>query len=464
MASLHRAFPTPRSARLLVPGLVVLVTAGVLPVVARIPLADRGPTSHAAAETAAGLISLLVAYLFLGRLRPTPTLDAVCLTCAMIAFGVANLGAAAAAIDSRTRSLAFGMWAPTCGRVIGSVALVAAAFLPSRPVRSDRTPRRLLALTVGALMLVGAYVWRFPQTLPGSVGSSLADSVVAVGERASVLRPTELFLSAAFAAAAVAFARRWVAVHDEFIAWLAAACTLSAMSRFSGFLHPTVYADRLYASDVLRLFASAILLIGAARVVRTTAHAQAETARLEERRRIARDVHDGLAQELLFISKRARRSDPGALTEIASAAERGLLDSRLAIATLSQPRTEPLGRSLARLVEHIAHRTDAAVRVVVDEDADVRPQVRDAVLRIAGEAVTNAALHAHPSVILVELHRDDRVRLRISDDGVGFEASALPQAGCFGLVSMRERAAALGAQLDIVSRQGAGTRVELALR
>jgi signal transduction histidine kinase len=95
--------------------------------------------------------------------------------------------------------------------------------------------------------------------------------------------------------------------------------------------------------------------------------------------------------------------------------------------------------------------------------------VREALVRIAREAVTNAARHGHAGLVRVELDNGNGngtgVRLRIADDGSGFDVTTPRQTsdGGFGLVSMSERAQAIGAAFHVDSRRGAGTTVEVRL-
>ena len=82
-------------------------------------------------------------------------------------------------------------------------------------------------------------------------------------------------------------------------------------------------------------------------------------------------------------------------------------------------------------------------------------------LRILREAITNAGRHGQAQKVVVRLWRDDRTNLTVEDDGRGFDSS-LPTRG-FGLVSMRERAHAVGATFGVASRIGHGTRVEVSM-
>jgi signal transduction histidine kinase len=84
-------------------------------------------------------------------------------------------------------------------------------------------------------------------------------------------------------------------------------------------------------------------------------------------------------------------------------------------------------------------------------------------LRIASEALTNAARHGRAQRVHVELMNGDGVVLRIRDDGVGFDTRSAEGRGGFGLVSMRERVAAVGGELSVVSAEGAGTLIEVRL-
>jgi signal transduction histidine kinase len=90
------------------------------------------------------------------------------------------------------------------------------------------------------------------------------------------------------------------------------------------------------------------------------------------------------------------------------------------------------------------------------------PREREAVIRIASEAVANAAQHSGAEVLRIYLERaEEGMRLGVVEDGEGFDEEE-PRRG-FGLVTMKDRADALGGKLRIDSRRGAGTRVELEL-
>ena len=167
------------------------------------------------------------------------------------------------------------------------------------------------------------------------------------------------------------------------------------------------------------LFCLVLLWTAVVEVARTVATRAAE----RERRRIARDLHDGVAQELAFIRRRAVRlaGQPDA-EDIVVAADRALLDSRWAIEHLRRAVDEPLDRVLARHAVVIAARTGVSVTFSTSGSAQAGPEVSEALARILGEAVTNAR-HGNATRVHVELSCDP-LRLRVIDDGTGFDPTA----------------------------------------
>lgn len=181
---------------------------------------------------------------------------------------------------------------------------------------------------------------------------------------------------------------------------------------------------------------------------------------------MARDLHDGLAQELAFIvtqSKRLANRGDESVGHICVAAERALDESRRAIVALTRPVDEPLCVVLADVAHEVAFRV--GLRLELDlQDVSVGPEAREALVRIVREAVTNAARHGQASVARIELSNGAGLRLRVADDGIGFDQGAV-QAGShgFGLRSIEERTAALGGAVHIESRPSGGTAIEVVI-
>jgi len=194
----------------------------------------------------------------------------------------------------------------------------------------------------------------------------------------------------------------------------------------------------------------------------------AQQATVEERRRIARELHDGLAHELAFIASKAHR--PGGRTvtavdagELANAADRALDEARRAISILSTSHPETVDRSITQTAEDLGARHGIGVRLDLATGVDLPGEVTEHLLRILREAVTNAATHGNPNQVTVRLLRDDGVRLVIEDDGRGFETGTLTMSSGFGLISMEERARLIGARYQLESSPAHGTRIEVAI-
>jgi PAS domain S-box-containing protein len=187
---------------------------------------------------------------------------------------------------------------------------------------------------------------------------------------------------------------------------------------------------------------------------------------LEERRKIARDLHDGLAHELAFIAGKTRAArrcppSPEVLDAVASAADRALDEARRAISVLSSREPPPLPVAICQTAEDLCARAELALALQVDDQIRVPAETEENLLRILREAITNAGRHGGAEKVTVRLWRDGAVHLSITDDGRGFDTS-LPTRG-FGLVSMGERARALGGSIKVVSQIGDGTHVEVTL-
>src|SRR5258708_21613473 len=211
--------------------------------------------------------------------------------------------------------------------------------------------------------------------------------------------------------------------------------------------------------------------------------AQEFDLRMEERTRIARELHDTLLQTfhgLLFRFQAARNMLPRRLEEGIEAldgaldtAQRAIGEGRDAIQGLrSGPPVQSdlaqlltaMGQELARSQE--VNRDSATFRVTEEgERQDLSPILQDEVYRVAREVLRNAFRHARAHRIEAEIRYDDRsLRLRIRDDGMGIDPKILGEGGHpghWGLLGIHERAKRIGARLDLWSEAGAGTEVEL---
>ena len=129
---------------------------------------------------------------------------------------------------------------------------------------------------------------------------------------------------------------------------------------------------------------------------------------------------------------------------------------------MSTPTNEPLDVTLAHATKEVAERYGVEVELDLCADLRLSPARAEGLVRIACEAVANAARHSGARRVAVALRREaGRARLDIVDQGRGFDPTE-PTAG-FGLISMRERARALGGRVQVKSESGRGTHVEVAV-
>src|SRR3954449_6295674 len=200
-----------------------------------------------------------------------------------------------------------------------------------------------------------------------------------------------------------------------------------------------------------------------------------ELSAIEERNRLARDLHDSVVQKLFGLGLAAQsaatlldrepaaaRAEVERLQELAADAV-GELRSLVFQLRPAAIESEGLAAALAKHVEVLRRVHHLPIELDAGGSARVRPGVDEEVFRIAQEALHNALRHAGAGRLEVRLREDDEaLALRVRDDGVGFDPDdPARRSRSLGLTSMEERAAALGGRLDIASRPGAGTTITL---
>jgi PAS domain S-box-containing protein len=203
-----------------------------------------------------------------------------------------------------------------------------------------------------------------------------------------------------------------------------------------------------------------------------TQRVQERTA-LEERQRLARELHDSVSQALYGISLGVntaltlldtdRSKVLEALQYTLELTHDGLTEMRALIFELRPEslRMEGLVTALARQTAAVSARYNIEVGLIMCDEPDVSLAVKEALFRIAQEALQNAARHARSDRLDVRLAREpSALTLEVCDNGVGFDPAA-PYPGHLGLHSMRERAMKAGGTLDIISAPDCGTQVRV---
>lgn len=259
-----------------------------------------------------------------------------------------------------------------------------------------------------------------------------------------------------------------------------ASVPLAVGERRLGMLNVASRDWRVLSDDELNLLTTAGALVSLTIERARLEAAGALAVAAEERNRLAREIHDTLAQGLAALTMQlevadtladARRDEP--MREVvarALALARSTLDeARHSVLGL---RAAPLdGRTLAQALEELAAEARGALGGSLDvsvayeeidsDGGDVPAAVKVGLYRIAQQALANIARHAgvDKATVHVSLERDS-VRMRIEDDGMGFHPASVPP-GRFGLVGMNERARLLGGTLTVESWPGGGTAVDL---
>jgi signal transduction histidine kinase len=425
--------------------------------------AYRAPRLHTALETASSLVALLAAFLVAGRVVGRARSTDLLVACALGLLTLTNLLFAVASASNHILG-----WDARVVAVLGALALAAAALTPRRALRRPRREAVRAGLAVGGLVAATA-------TIVGLLGDRLpAATVIQSGripawpnlQAAPGIAALHAVSAVAFAASAVGFRRLCERNGDGFFGLLAIAAVLAAFSSVNYALFPTRYSDWVYTGDGFRLGFYLVLLAAATWEIRSYWRSLAAAAVSEDRRRIARDLHDGLAQELAYISRNLAALDSSGadlgdrLERLQKAVDRARLESRRTLATLSAPADELLEEVLARSVGETADRAGVAAQLDLAAGIRLSALRTEALVRIACEAVTNAARHSGSPDVRVTLEQAGKgTRLSVQDAGRGFDPSAAN--GGFGLTSMRERARSIGAVLEIVSAPGEGTRIEV---
>lgn len=200
-----------------------------------------------------------------------------------------------------------------------------------------------------------------------------------------------------------------------------------------------------------------------------------ELSAVEERNRLARDLHDSVVQKLFGVVLGARSAaallddGPGQAREeverLGDLAQEAVGELRSLIFQLRPVAigADGLAAALAKHVEILRRGQPVPIALATEGSPRLRPDVDDEVFKIAQEAITNALRHAGAAGLEVELREcDDALALRVRDDGAGFDPrDAAQRSRSLGLTSMEERATALGGTLQIDSTPGRGTVVSL---
>jgi signal transduction histidine kinase len=280
--------------------------------------------------------------------------------------------------------------------------------------------------------------------------------------------------------------RRTGAMGDGF---LAVGLVFAAFGEFHTAFYPSTYGGLVSSGDILTVAFAVVLLIGIEAEGRATRaelgranetlgqlkDADVRRAALEERTRLSRELHDGLAQDLWLAKLKVGRLSAirdlsaearAVCDDLAGAIDAGLADARQAVMSLrlgNEPAVS-LSDLMAHYVDDFADRFGLRAEFECEGELPrLTPRVEAELLRIVQESLNNVVRHADATVVRVRACVvDSHLELVVGDNGRGFEPSEVKE-GRFGLASMQERALIIGGQLTIDSRPQDGTRIRVSV-
>ncbi|MYS11365.1 sensor histidine kinase [Streptomyces sp. SID6041] len=337
--------------------------------------------------------------------------------------------------------------------VVTGLGYAVVRCLPGNPVVRPTAYLCLLAGTVGAM------AW-----LPGGGASLLIVSlpqfwILAATPRAAVV------LSGAAAAGTVVGSVEWGGPWSE-------AVTGNAVFALIGYAAGVLVGTLLHRSAEEAAARALRLSTELESAQSELAEAHRRQGAVEERERLAREIHDTLAQGFasIIVLAEAARSTLGSepertarqLLSIEQTARENFAEARVLVGSAPQSGLTPgpVGTTLRRTLDRFAEDTGITVLAELPE-LTCDQQTRIALLRCTQESLANVRKHAGASTVSVFLDRqEDRIELEITDDGRGF---VVERSRGFGLDGMRRRLAELGGELTVTSSPGDGTRVLAAL-
>ena len=439
-----------------------------------------------------------IAALAWARYRVTAEGDAFYRAAAFLTLAAVNAGVMGVLAADRGPELGFSLDDPgplpvlsfVMARFVAAALLLIGGLAAVRHTKLSGLAAGLLVispavLTLGALSILrrtdvasplSAEALRQLQQLPDE---PLRFSVLSAG-----LLAVQLVIGAMFLGAAWLAYRSSARYHRPADAYLAVGFVLAAFSQVHYAANPGSYAALVTTGDLLRVAFYVTLLAGVIAQSRADVRdievanaellllrdAEVNRALLEERARLAREMHDGLAQDLWYARLKQGRlaqlvdgdEEKALAQDVMDAIDAGIADARQTVMAMRAGSTDaPLLEIMERYAEDFGDRFALDVRF---KSSGAQPELparaQAEVLRIVQEALNNVRKHADATVVRVDaVAQNGSLNIDVMDNGRGF-APEQPTGG-FGLLSMRERAELIGATLKIESATRDGTRVSL---
>lgn len=350
-------------------------------------------------------------------------------------------------------------WAGIGCQVVSMSLIAAAPFVRGRALARDKALRNaLVSCTIWLAVIWLTAFWLGP-ALPTLSPQGDADPPFLLTVSLALLALVSLI-------AVLGFGVRFRNHAVDLDRWLALGSTFLLFASLHFLFTPLVSDEHVSQGDFLRVLGYSVLLVGVWRAIRSAEFGRAVA---EERARVAREIHDGLAQYLFAVSTHATTIENGAPLETAiprlkEAAALAQQEARFAVLALSSASgNAPFDAALRRYIEFLTADGALDVEVEIEEGVQLAPDEQIEVFRIVQEGLANARKHARASRAEVLIgERDGRRLVRVRDDGSGFDGE--PAGAGQGLKNMRSRAESIEGAFSIRSVPGRGTALELTLR
>jgi signal transduction histidine kinase len=346
-------------------------------------------------------------------------------------------------------------WAAVVGRILAWSLIAAAPFV------SGRSGPKALANTIVATCFLLVLAWLALRSWASGL-PSLDPSSDTPGLLVGALSALALLNLLAL----VGFGKRFYERREDLDRWLALGSTLMLFASLHYMFTPVLAPASVSRGDFLRLLAYGLLLVG---VWRAISYAEFGRAVADERARVAREIHDGLAQYLFAVSTHATMLQQGApseqtLRKLKEAADAAQQEARFAILALSTAAgNAPFDAALHRYIEFLT--ADGVLEVDLEVDPAVRlaPDEQIEVFRIVQEGLANVRKHANATRAEVVIGaRDGERYVSVRDDGEGFDGESTGAGQ--GLKNIRARTKSIEGGFTLTSRPGFGTALEVVLR
>ena len=351
-------------------------------------------------------------------------------------------------------------WSALIGAIVGMALIAAAPFARGRSTYRDWA----IANAVAAVGIGLFIAW----SLLRALGPALPALTASGSDQQPFYLTATLALQALITLVAlIGWGARFLRDREDFARWLALGFTLMLFAALHPVFQPQLAGGYVSQGDFLRILAYVVILVGAWRTIRA-----AETGRAvaEERARVAREIHDGLAQYLFAVSTHASMLETGAPAEeivprLKEAASLAQQEAHFAVLALSSAAgNSPFDAALRRYVEFLTADGSLEVELEVDRSIRLAPDEQIEIFRIVQEGLANVRKHANATraeVTIGQRPYGERF-VTIRDDGDGFDGEET--AAGQGLRNMRARATSIEGGFSLRSSPGRGTALEVVLR